>query len=128
MWFDNLLLRWDPQRPSCPQPRQWNIKFLDIISFWIFMFTKLCKNRNIYQWLLHIIFENHAVYAKRAEQKAHFVNVLGISCSVPAWKISFSGPYSPAFGLNVEFYRVNLRGQYKCEKLRTKKAPNTYTF
>ena len=41
---------------------------------------------------------------------------------------SFSGPHFPAFGLNSEIYRVNLRIQSKCRKMRTRKTPNTDTF
>ena len=41
---------------------------------------------------------------------------------------SFSGPDFPAFGLNTEIYRVNLRIQSKCEKMRTRKTPDTDTF
>ena len=33
---------------------------------------------------------------------------------------SYSGPYFPAFGLNTEKYRVALRIQCECEKIRTK--------
>ena len=40
----------------------------------------------------------------------------------------FSGPYFPAFGLNTEFYSVNLRIQPKCGKIQTRKIPNTDTF
>ena len=41
---------------------------------------------------------------------------------------SFSGPYFPAFGLNTEIYRVTLRIQSECAKIRTRKSPNTVTF
>ena len=41
---------------------------------------------------------------------------------------SFSGPYFPAFGLNTEIYSVNLRIQFVCGKIRTRKTPNTDTF
>ena len=34
---------------------------------------------------------------------------------------SFSGPYFRAFGLNTERYRVSLRIQSKCEKIKTRK-------
>ena len=33
---------------------------------------------------------------------------------------SFCGPYFPALGLNVEIYRVNLRIQSECRKIRTR--------
>ena len=42
--------------------------------------------------------------------------------------LEFSGPYFPAFGLNAEKYGVTLRIQSKCEKIRTRKYPNTDTF
>ena len=40
---------------------------------------------------------------------------------------SFSGPYFPAFGLSMEIYGVSLWSQSDCEKMRTRKTPNTYT-
>ena len=40
---------------------------------------------------------------------------------------SYSGPYFPAFGLNMGRYRVSLRIQYKWGKMRTRKTPNTDT-
>ena len=41
---------------------------------------------------------------------------------------SFSAPYSPAFGLNTERYRVSLRIQSEYGKMRTRKTPNMDTF
>ena len=41
---------------------------------------------------------------------------------------SFSGPYFPAFGLNMERYSVSLCIQSQCGKIRTSKTPNTDTF
>ena len=46
--------------------------------------------------------------------------------SVRIW--SFSGLYFPTFGLNTERYRVFLRIQSKCGKIRTRKTPHTETF
>ena len=40
---------------------------------------------------------------------------------------SFSGPYFPTFGLNMERYEVSFRIQFECRKLRTRKPPNTNT-
>ena len=37
---------------------------------------------------------------------------------------SFSGPYSPAFGLNI----TSLRFQFECEKIQTGKSQNTDTI
>ena len=49
-----------------------------------------------------------------------------------AWKVSkygvFSGPYFPAFGLNTERYRVSLRIQSECGKIRTTKKSKLDTF
>ena len=42
--------------------------------------------------------------------------------------LNFSCPYFPAFGLNTEIYKVNLRIQSKCSKIPTRKSPNTDTF
>ena len=41
---------------------------------------------------------------------------------------SFSGPYSPALGLNTERYRVCLQIQSDCGKIQTRKIPNTDAF
>ena len=41
---------------------------------------------------------------------------------------SYSGSYSPAFGLNTERYGVPLQIQSKCEKMRTRITLNTDTF
>ena len=41
---------------------------------------------------------------------------------------SFSDPYFPAFGLNMEKYGVFLRIQSECEKIQTRKTPNADTF
>ena len=46
--------------------------------------------------------------------------------SVHIW--SYSGPYFPAFGLNVERYFVSLRIQSECGNMRTRLTPNTDTF
>ena len=40
----------------------------------------------------------------------------------------FSGPYFPAFGLNTEIYKVNLRILSKCGKMETSKTANTDSF
>ena len=40
----------------------------------------------------------------------------------------FSGPYSPAFGLNTERYSVSLRIKSEYGKIRTRKTANTDTF
>ena len=41
---------------------------------------------------------------------------------------SYSGLYFPVFGLNKKRYGVSLVIQAKCEKIRTRKTPNTDTF
>ena len=41
---------------------------------------------------------------------------------------SYSGPHSPAFGVNTDEYSVSLRIQSECEKIRTRITPNTDTF
>ena len=41
---------------------------------------------------------------------------------------SFSGPYFPAFGLNMDSYGVSLCIQSKCGKIGTRKTPNMDTF
>ena len=53
---------------------------------------------------------------------------LKVQCvkSVRIW--SYSGPYFPAFGLNIERYSVSLRIQSECGKKRTRITPNADTF
>ena len=41
---------------------------------------------------------------------------------------SYSGPYRPRFGLSKERYRVSLRIQSECGKIRTRITPITDTF
>ena len=41
---------------------------------------------------------------------------------------SYSDPYFHTFGLNANRYSVSLRIQSECEKIRTRKTPNTDTF
>ena len=53
--------------------------------------------------------------------------VRAIHCVKSARIRGFSGPYFPTFGLNTE-NSVSLRIQSKCEKIRTRKTPNTDTF
>ena len=54
------------------------------------------------------------------------------STNITAYKVSkygvFSGPYFPAFELNMEIYEVNLRTQSKCGKIQTRKTPYLDTF
>ena len=49
-----------------------------------------------------------------------------------AWKVSkygvFPGLYFPAFGLNMERYRVSLRIQSECGKTGIRITPNMKTF
>ena len=46
--------------------------------------------------------------------------------SICIW--SLSSPYFPAFGMNTEMYRVNLRKQSECGKIRTRKTPKWKLF
>ena len=45
---------------------------------------------------------------------------------VPAWR--YSGPYFPAFSLNMERYSVSLRIQSECWTIQARITPNTDTF
>ena len=51
-----------------------------------------------------------------------------IQCVKSARIRSYSGPYFPVFGLNTERYRVSLRIQSECRKMRTRITPNMDTF
>ena len=59
-------------------------------------------------------------------EMAHVFAMSHCMKSVCIW--SFSGPYFPAFGLNAEIIRVNLRIQSECGKIRTRKTPNSEIF
>ena len=41
---------------------------------------------------------------------------------------SYSGPHFPVFGLNTKIYRVSVRIQSGCRKIRTIITPNRNTF
>ena len=41
---------------------------------------------------------------------------------------SYSGPYFPSFGLNMERYFVSFRIPSECGKIRARRSPNTDTF
>ena len=41
---------------------------------------------------------------------------------------SYSGPYLPSFGLNMERYSVSLRIQSECGEIRTRITQSTDTF
>ena len=58
-----------------------------------------------------------------------YLNTFHYVKSVLIFIRSFSGPYFPAFGLNMERYMgVSLRTQSECEEIRTRKTPNTDTL
>ena len=49
-------------------------------------------------------------------------------CKKCPYSVRYSVPYFPALGLNTERYGASLRIQSECEKVRTRKTPNTGTF
>ena len=53
-------------------------------------------------------------------QMYHSVKIVRI------WR--YSGMHFPTFGLNTERYRVSLRIQSECGKMRTRITPNTDAF
>ena len=59
-------------------------------------------------------------------------NVIDIGSSIYCVKLvrisSCSGPYFPAFELNIDRYSVSICIQSECRKIRTRKTPNTDTF
>ena len=56
-------------------------------------------------------------------------HILGCKYHIKSVRIrSYSGPYFPAFGLNMERYGVSLHIKSKCGKLRIRITPNTDTF
>ena len=54
--------------------------------------------------------------------------IRNLHCVKSAGIRSYSGPHFPAFGLNTERYKVSLRIQSECGKMRTRITPNTDTF
>ena len=73
--------------------------------------------------LLKILREFNGLTRTKSSWKSFYCLAWFITCT--AWKVSkygaFSGPYFPAFGLNMERYEVSLRIQSECEKIRTRK-------
>ena len=57
---------------------------------------------------------------KMLSERFHCLKSVGIR--------SYSGPYFPAFGLDMERYGVSLRTQSEYSKIRTRITPNTGTF
>ena len=55
-------------------------------------------------------------------------NTVRLQCVKSVRIRSYSGPYFPTFGLNMERFRVFLCIQSECEKMRTRITPNTDTF
>ena len=58
----------------------------------------------------------------------HFAFRAYSSCVKSVCIRRFSVPQFPTFELNTEIYRVNLRIQSACGKMRKRKTPNTNTF
>ena len=58
------------------------------------------------------------------QRKVHWA----VHCVKRARIRSFSGPYFPEFGLNMERYSASFRIQSDCGKIRIRKTPNTGTF
>ena len=54
------------------------------------------------------------------ETQTHYVKIVRIR--------SYSGPYFPAFGLNMERYSAYLHIQSECGKIRTRITPYMNTF
>ena len=73
-------------------------------------------NRYLRLWSDNIFVNFHQVYKR------------GLYCVESVRIRRFSGPYFPAFGLNMERYFVPFRIQSECGNLRTRKTPNTNTF
>ena len=72
------------------------------------------------KWLVNAVDVDSSNTHNEKGMKEHCVK------SVRIW--SLSGPYFPAFGLNTERYEVSLSIQSECEKMRTRKTPNTDRF
>ena len=90
-----------------------------------------------------ISFTEGSLIQKQGWQFQQWSNVIGIITGFFTWVLqnlqrkycvksvriwSFSGPYFPAFELNMERYRVSLRIKSKYRKIRTRKTSNTGTF
>ena len=66
-------------------------------------------------------------YLVRSEFR-NLSNIYDFHCVKSVHIRRFSGPYFPAFGLNVNRYRLSLRIQSEYGKIKTRKTPNTETF
>ena len=114
------------------------------LHFWK---TEICKNRqiSIIFWKKKVIFSTKSKFLKISLTKqfletavtdVHFMIIsllasnqnnldhIALAPCYTAQKVSFirsySGPYFPAFGLNTERYKVSLRIQSECKKIRTR--------
>ena len=73
---------------------------------------------------LPLEFKMRKFYSAKSQGKLIYT----IHCAKSVCILSFSGPYFSAFGLNTERYRVSLRIQSACGKMRTRKTCNMDTF
>ena len=64
---------------------------------------------------------NKRHYAKKFKRTCFY----GVHCVKTVRIRSFSGVYFLAFELNMVIYSPNICNQSKCEKIRTRKTPNT---
>ena len=64
---------------------------------------------------------NKRHYAKKFRRKCFY----GVHCVKTVRIRRFSGAYVLAFELNMEIYSPNIFNQPECEKIRTRKTPNT---
>ena len=89
----------------------------------------------------HLIFVSHFRLTERLFKlltAIHLLTAFSKISILDVWQIfllrenvrirSFSGPYFPAFGLNIERFGVSLRIQSQCGKMQTRKTPNRNTF
>ena len=79
-----------------------------------------CKNYFVWIILNYFIAILWDAWPHPSEKNQHCVKSVCIQ--------SYSGPYSPAFGLNMERYSVSLRIQSESGKMQTRITPNTDTF
>ena len=75
--------------------------------------TKIIKRLSVFVIMKRNNFLSSKTSSSCLHQDKHYVKSIQIR--------SFSGPYFPAFGLNIEIYGVNLRIQSEYRKIRTRK-------
>ena len=96
------------------------------IFLWKNNVNLLCKVSFWYLWVISSMWYRYVLWHRFCEYIFLCVcQHIGPCVGITAWKVfqygDISGPYFPAFGLNMERYPVSLRIYSECGKIRTRK-------